>query len=560
MAMITRLFLLLVLAVVVSAGLHAQIPRTISYQGILTNGEGTPIANGAHTLRISFYYTATGGDPIHSENHPVSTVEGLFSLVLGQGAGLPSGLDFNEPYWMGISVDGAGELVPRTPLTAAPYALNAERAESLSPDATGVVTGINGSDGAITLQGGGGTTVTRDGNTITISSSGGGSGNGIQGVQNTDGALTIRNPNGPVATVDVADGGIIAVKLGDGSVTTAKLGDGSVTTAKLGDGSVMEAKLGDGSVKTAKLGDGSVTPVKINSNGAAAGQVLKFTGKAVVWGNDEGLLLPYTDTVNSSTPVFYIANTGTGNAGRFSMIGETSRAQDALIATHDGSGDAFYALTTGSGRAGYFQVNDTGSRTAAVYMLTNGEGAAFVANSTKTPPIRSAYDIAIFQHASQNVARINTDGKAFFNGGTQNSGADLAEAFDVIGERHEYEPGDVLVIAVSGDRAVEKSGKPYSTLVAGVYATKPGVLLTEESIDSDLGDKVPMGVVGVIPTKVCDEGGEIRRGDFLVTSSRPGYAMKGDPDKVKVGTVIGKALEEFDGEGEGLIKVLVNVK
>jgi hypothetical protein len=158
-----------------------------------------------------------------------------------------------------------------------------------------------------------------------------------------------------------------------------------------------------------------------------------------------------------------------------------------------------------------------------------------------------------------NVARINSAGRGFFNGGTQNSGADVAEAFDVTGSMDAYEPGDVLVIATTHDRMMEKSAAPYSTLVAGVYATKPGLLLTEGDAVEDITDKVPMGVVGVIPTKVCDEGGAIKRGDLLVTSSKPGYAMKADPEKVKPGQVIGKALQEL-ASGSGKIKVLVNVK
>jgi hypothetical protein len=113
---------------------------------------------------------------------------------------------------------------------------------------------------------------------------------------------------------------------------------------------------------------------------------------------------------------------------------------------------------------------------------------------------------AVFKANGSNVARIDKTGKGFFNGGTQNSGADIAEAFDVTGNLKEYEAGDVLVISTDKDRSVEKSSQPYSTLVAGVYATKPGVLLTEENIDTELKDKVPMGVIGVIPTKVCLEG------------------------------------------------------
>jgi hypothetical protein len=69
-----------------------------------------------------------------------------------------------------------------------------------------------------------------------------------------------------------------------------------------------------------------------------------------------------------------------------------------------------------------------------------------------------------------------------------------------------------------------------------------------------------MGVLGVIPTKDCTEGGEIKRGDLLVTSSLPGVAMKADIEKIKPGQVLGKALENFNSSSIGRIKVLVNVK
>ena len=142
-----------------------------------------------------------------------------------------------------------------------------------------------------------------------------------------------------------------------------------------------------------------------------------------------------------------------------------------------------------------------------------------------------------------------------------NSGADIAEFFSVTGNTKTYEPGDVLVISTSDDRTVEKSTGAYSTLVAGVYATKPGVLLTEQNVaDNKPGEGVPMGVIGVIPTKVCMEGGAIKRGDLIVTSSTPGVAMKADIDKVKIGQVIGKALEGFNGTGVQKIKILVSVK
>jgi hypothetical protein len=68
-----------------------------------------------------------------------------------------------------------------------------------------------------------------------------------------------------------------------------------------------------------------------------------------------------------------------------------------------------------------------------------------------------------------------------------------------------------------------------------------------------------MGVIGVIPTKVCNEGGAIKRGDLLVTSSKSGYSMKSDRSKLQIGQAIGKALQDFDGT-EGKIEVLVSIR
>ncbi|MDF2188745.1 hypothetical protein [Paraflavitalea sp. CAU 1676] len=259
---------------------------------------------------------------------------------------------------------------------------------------------------------------------------------------------------------------------------------------------------------------------------------------------------------------------GTGGAGGYfeatavtgkavGLFAYSQSAGDALFVRSDNEGDGIqtYVMGTGTAIKGYSTQN-TGRAAYFYHSTLNNPNPVLTVESKSTGPL------AVFKAGSTpvNVARISNTGKAFFNGGTQNSGADIAEAFDVTGDVNSYAPGDVLVISTTKDRAVERSSQPYSTLVAGVYATKPGVLLTEENIDSELTGKVPMGVVGVIPTNVCTEGGAIKRGDMLVTSSLPGVAMKADPDKVKPGQVIGKALQDFNGAARGRINVLVNVK
>ena len=163
----------------------------------------------------------------------------------------------------------------------------------------------------------------------------------------------------------------------------------------------------------------------------------------------------------------------------------------------------------------------------------------------------------IMRKSDGNQVRIDRNGRGYFNGGTQTGGADIAEWFAVDGERQSYEPGDVLVISTLSDRTVTHSTEPYSTLVAGVYTTRPGVLLTERHIDADHSDMVPMGVIGVVPTKVTGENGPIRRGDLLVSSSIPGHAMRGTDRSRMLGAIIGKALEAFDGEHSGVIRVMV---
>ena len=172
----------------------------------------------------------------------------------------------------------------------------------------------------------------------------------------------------------------------------------------------------------------------------------------------------------------------------------------------------------------------------------------------------SGGNLALFQTAGANKVRFDRNGRGYFNGGTQSSGADVAEAFEVEGDVADYSPGDVLVVSERYDRRVTRSDAPYSTRVVGVHATKPGVILTERSVEDDMDGTVPLGVIGVIPTRVSGENGPIHRGDLLVTARTPGHAMRGTDGSRMLGATIGKALEEFSGPGTGVIKVLVNVR
>lgn len=105
------------------------------------------------------------------------------------------------------------------------------------------------------------------------------------------------------------------------------------------------------------------------------------------------------------------------------------------------------------------------------------------------------------------------------------------------------------------------------TRVAGVYSTRPGLLGADKG-EGDIRvdkDEVPVAIIGIVPTKVCDEGGPIRPGDLLATASSPGHSMKAVPQEIQgtvmypTGAILGKAMKPLR-KGRGMIRVLVTLK
>jgi hypothetical protein len=169
-------------------------------------------------------------------------------------------------------------------------------------------------------------------------------------------------------------------------------------------------------------------------------------------------------------------------------------------------------------------------------------------------------NVLVGQNNGANVFRVDATGKGYFDGGTQTGGADFAESVAVRGDHARYEPGDLLAIDPTGNRRLERSQDAYSTRVAGIYSTKPGILASTHAMDSArLAGEVPLAVMGIVPCKVTAENGAIGVGDLLVASSHTGYAMKGTDRGRMLGAVVGKAMESL-ADGNGVIQVLVTLQ
>ncbi|UCF04685.1 MAG: hypothetical protein JSV33_12270 [bacterium] len=120
------------------------VPQTISYQGVLKDDTGAIVPDGEYTFTFKIYNVDTGGTPLWTEVQTIPVSAGILDAVLG--AVNPIELNFDEQYWLGVTIGAGAELAPRTELTASPYALNAQmvRGGNLFPQSghTGIGTTI----------------------------------------------------------------------------------------------------------------------------------------------------------------------------------------------------------------------------------------------------------------------------------------------------------------------------------------------------------------------------------------------------------------------------------
>ena len=120
---------------------------------------------------------------------------------------------------------------------------------------------------------------------------------------------------------------------------------------------------------------------------------------------------------------------------------------------------------------------------------------------------------------------------------------DLAEYYE--GDA-EYEPGTVLVFG--GEKEVSTTDQMNDTRVAGVVSTDAAYTM----FGACPGLKNLIALAGRVPCKVV---GRVKKGDLLTTSSIPGYACKAiDP---KLGSIVGKALEDKDNGEAGVIQAAI---
>ena len=121
MKRITLLLLLL------ASFMHAQVPGTMSFQGMLTHEDGSVYDDGNYQLTFSLIIMDDGDEVvIWEETHNTNLSGGVFSVVLGSLNDLPD----NIPGDAMLETELEDEVLePRQPLTSVPFAFRSNRSQ-----------------------------------------------------------------------------------------------------------------------------------------------------------------------------------------------------------------------------------------------------------------------------------------------------------------------------------------------------------------------------------------------------------------------------------------------
>ena len=298
-----------------------------------------------------------------------------------------------------------------------------------------------------------------------------------------------------------------------------------------------------GVFKTGAIVLTSSTQATTTTNGA-----LQVTGGAGI-GGDLWAKSIYDNGNRVVTSVTVSAGTGmTGGGTITGPSGSVTLTNNGVVGLSAGT-----AITISGSAGGTFTVNNNG-----VTSLTAGTGVS-VSNSAggaSTVSIGQAVattsDVQFNKVSTKYLTAVDAgSGWALVQGTWHlDSGASFQATFADLAEYYsadaDYEPGTVLIFG--GEAELTVTAVSSDSRVAGVVTTNPAYVMNA-SLE---GTRACLALQGRIPVKVI---GTVRKGDMLTTSNTPGYAIKAmNPT---VGTIIGKALENKDDPGMGVIQVAI---
>lgn len=203
------------------------------------------------------------------------------------------------------------------------------------------------------------------------------------------------------------------------------------------------------------------------------------------------------------------------------------------------SGGALYATSTSALTTGTLPVASGGTGTTT----STGSGSVVLSTSpTFTTQITTPAIVKSGSNGTGDIGQTDNRFGTIYGKATSAQYADVAERYLADAD---YAPGTVLHFG--GDYEVSQCNVDHCTRVAGVVSTNPAYIMN----DSLQGEHVvDVALLGRVP---CQVQGLVSRGDMMVSAGNGRARAEANP---KLGAVIGKALQDFNGE-HGVIEVVV---
>jgi hypothetical protein len=344
------------------------------------------------------------------------------------------------------------------------------------------------------------------------------SGNVTGGNIGTAGSIS---STGNITGGNVLTGGLVSAAgnitgayiLGNGSqltgVDATQIINGTSNAKVVSSGGNIAVGIGGTSNVTVFADTGAFITGVVSAGGNVTGGNLLTGGLISATGNVTGGNLLTGGLISATSTITSAANITGGNVLTAGLISATGNVTGGNIQTGG------IVSATGNVLGNVFTVN-LGNTTTAII---NGGGNA-VGNIGSS----SQYFNQVFAQATTALY------------------ADLAEIYSADAE---YAPG--TVVSFGGTQEVTKSITPEDPRVAGVISEKPSYLMNS-GLDAE--HRAAVALTGRVPTLVI---GPVRKGDMMVSAGN-GWAQACVTPAM--GTVIGKALVNFDGDS-GIIEIVV---
>jgi hypothetical protein len=391
----------------------------------------------------------------------------------------------------------------------------------------------------------------------------------------TIGNVILRdNGNGQLAVRDITDNSdaIVNATLDSGSQTLGNIQIGTNHIESINtNGEIALRPNGTGNIalssNTIDVGRGGVTT--ISTGGAFTGANLTLApggaGFVVVTGNlqvsGNFVVNGTTTNINSTNLVIEDKNivladvatpdNTTADGGGITLKGATDKTLNWVNSTAAWTSSEDFALASGK----VYKINGTsvlssttlGSGVTGSSLTSVGTLTALTVSGAITVNSGGAVT-ALINGGTNGVGNIGSSTTGFntvFAKSTSAQYADLAENYLADAA---YAPGTVLHFG--GEFEVSQCDTDMCSRVAGVVSTAPAHLMNTGLTGDNV---VAVALNGRVP---CQVQGTVQKGDLMVSAGNGRARAEANP---RVGSVIGKALENFDGP-EGVIEVVVGIR